>query len=174
MIVECHTCKKETFKSTGHYNRAIKLGAKLFCSQKCFGVSRQKDLTIEQKKEHKRLYDIEYRRKNLERIKQNKKIHFQKDYKANPEKYRAIRNARMKTHVEYCRNPDYKAKKHIYDRARYAKEKFGDAWESHVLIMEIGEECAKRMSKYEIRLKNKTLNKALQRSRNGSTKRSYT
>lgn len=170
----CAFCKGPALVRTGCYNRAVKIGAPQYCSRKCSGLGRRCTKPIEQKKEEKRLYDIEYRSKNIERLKIVGKAWHEKDYAANPEKYRSYRKSRSDRHNEYCRQPAYKVKKHIYDRIRYAKENFGDMWESHVAIMAIDEEILKHMSKYEIRLENKTLNKALQRSRNGKTKRSYT
>jgi len=173
IAVTCEHCALKVYKRIGCYNRAKNLKAKLYCSQSCAGKAKQKHLTIEQKKEIKRLYDIQYRQKNIEKLKKAKKEYFFKDYHSNPEKYRERRKLRAKEHAEYCRQPAYKEKKHTYDRARYAKNEFGPFWESHVLMMGIREACLEKMSRYEIMLKNKTLNKALQRSRNGQVKRSY-
>lgn len=169
----CAHCGKASLKETGHVNRSVATGCKLYCSMKCSGLGRRKNISSEQKKGAKRLYDLKYRAKNRERLCKEKMEFFRRDYAANPEKYRKWRKARSAAHSEYCRRPEYMAKKHTYDRIRYAKEKFGDMWESHVLIMGIEEEVLKHMSKYEIGLKNKTLNKAQTRRRNGTTKRSY-
>lgn len=171
--IVCAHCGKKAFRYIGHVNRSNKLGNQLYCGRTCAGLGRRKNKSLEQKKEEKRLYDIEYRAKNFERDRPKRAAYFQLDYARRPEHYKKVRQRRMAAHVEYCRRPEYRAKKHIYDRARYAKGKFGDWWENHVLVMQIGEECERHMSKYEIRLKNGTLNKTLRRIRNGQTKRSY-
>lgn len=159
----CPQCNSECEKNTGAYNRAIKIGAKLFCSHQC-AINFRK-ISKKEKVEKKRLYDIEYRRKNKEKIKRRKALEFQRDYKANPEKYRAIRKARMAKHVEYCRQPDYRAKKRVYDREYRAKRNYGEYWESHVAIMKIKDETEKIASKYERDLERGMINKAQNRRR---------
>ena len=124
--------------------------------------------------ERKRLYDLKYRAKNLARIKSEKRAYFKKVYAENPEKFRAIRQARMSKHVEYCRSPEYRKKKRHYDQAYRNKKMYGEFWEAGVLLTKLDNFIETKMSNYEIRLKNKTLNKAIQRSRNGNTKRGYT
>lgn len=148
----CPICKCTKIISVGHYNHSIKICAPLYCSRKCSGLGRRCTKPIEQKIEEKRLYDIEYRANNVAKLKIINKIWFEKDYAANPEKYKSWREDRSERHNEYCRQPKYKEKKHTYDRTRYAKKSFGDMWESHVLVMAINEEIAKNTSKYDIRL----------------------
>lgn len=172
--IVCAQCGCRAKRRKGHVNRAIKLGMRLFCGRTCSWSARRKWKTQEQKRLEKRIYDKDYRSKNRERLRPIRAAYFQKVYSAQPEKFREIRRKRMPAHVEYCRRPEYKKKKHIYDQRRYAIEKFGPMWESHVLVMDIIDECRKRESSYESRLKNGTLNKALQRGRNGKTKRGYT
>lgn len=162
---KCYNCGCSAQKSTGHYNRSIKTGAKLFCSKKCSDTFRKKDIPIAIKKLNKRLYDMEYRAKNRAMIKKKKAAYFQKSNAENPERYKAQRQKRMPKHVEYCRQPKYKEKKHTYDRKRYAKDKFGDLWEIHVLAMDITEEAQRRMSKFEMMQKKGTINKAQRRKR---------
>jgi len=111
----CPVCGIKAYKSTGHYNRAIKENKNIFCSKPCSHESRRQHIDAEIKKEEKRLYDIEYRKENAQRLKQDKKDFFQKDYAENPEKYRATRQRRMKSHVEYCRQPKYREYKKKYD-----------------------------------------------------------
>lgn len=169
----CDQCGDASQKRAGDYNRSKKNGANLFCSRKCAHESRRIHKSLEQKKEEKRLYDLNRRQALGEELRKQKRAYYQRVKVEKPEMLKAARQRRMPKHIEYCRRPEYRAKKHIYDRERYAKKNFGEMWESHVAIMAITEEIESRMSKYEVRLKNKTLNKSLQRSRNGETKRRY-
>jgi hypothetical protein len=167
----CDLCQRTAQRYVGHVNRARKLGAKLYCGLKCAHIGRRLNKSVAVKKAEKRLYDIEYRKKNLARIQKRKSEFFKKDYAANPEKYRIARRARQARHNEYCLRPEYRAKKHVYDRARYGRMKFGEYGECHVLMMAIKEAAVEKMSRYEIRLKNNLVNKAQRRKRNGKAKR---
>lgn len=159
----CAHCGKATAKPSGAVNRARKVGARLFCDQTCAGLGRRKPpKTKEQKVEEKRLYDIEYRKLNLARIKAEKAAH----YKANPnrEKEAAYRKANMHKHVEYCRRPAYRAKKSVYDLDRRAAE-YGEFAEAYKLTLAVDREIKSRMTRHEIYAANGTLNKKLQRTR---------
>lgn len=174
MIVVCDFCGISCEKKTGHVNRSRKLGHGLFCSLQCAGKFKRKNKTSEQKKLEKKLYDAKYRNKNYEYIRERKIAYFKKDYYSNPEKYKQIRKAKQPKHNEYCRRPEYKAWKKEYDQKWRAKKTFGEFWEAQVALLKLDNLIETKMSNYEIRLQNKTLNKALNRSRNGKTKRSYT
>lgn len=84
-------------------------------------------------KEQKAAYDKQYRERNREKIKLKKQQAFQKDYKANPEKYRLIRQKKMAAHIEYCRKPEYRLYKKAYDR----KLRFGEYDECQSIITQI-------------------------------------
>ena len=71
-------------------------------------------MSPEEKKEAKRLYDIEYRKKNADKIK-----------KRNPEKYREQRKKRYPKHLEYLNTPEYKAYKKEYDFKFRFIQKYG-------------------------------------------------
>ena len=73
-----------------------------------------------QKVAEKRLYDMAYRAKNLERIKAGKRAYFQRTY--DPREAAVERKKRMHLHVAYCRQPRYKAWKREYDRKYRASE----------------------------------------------------
>ena len=59
----------------------------------------------------------------------------------------------MPLHVEYCRQPAYKARKHEYDKARYESE-FGNYVEALRLLQELEQEIRSQASAYEIRVAN--------------------
>lgn len=96
------------------------------------------------KQEEKRLYDIEYRRKNQEKIKARKKAY----YDANKERIKAKAKVRRnsdeyrKKHATYCAQPDYRVYKHKYDVARGALQ-YGEFWESAILVKELEKEVRK-------------------------------
>lgn len=96
----------------------------------------------------KRLYDAKYREQNRDRIKARNAAYFQATY--DPEAARIKRRERMPYHVEYCRQPAYKAKKHEYDmRHRYLKL-FGPYWEVMQLVVKVQKEVRKQVpDKYE-------------------------
>ena len=166
MKVSCDRCGGACEKDTGHVNRSKRLGFALYCSRVCMGLSRRKNLTIAQKKEAKRLYDIKYRRANLAKIKARKAEYFKRDYNANPEKYKAIRKKTSAYHAEYCRSPAQKEKTRERDKKRYAQTTFGPLWEIHYLAMKIDDEAQKQMNKHEIMQSKGTINKSQKRKRN--------
>lgn len=167
----CATCGKPNLSPTGTRGK--------FCNKVCFGLSIRKNRTVKEKKEIKRLYDIEYRAKNRERLIREKREYYQ----ANHARFLAMGTAKRRTREykakmrEYLATywtPELKALKKDYDRKWRARKTFGPLWEIHYLTVLLNQEVKGRMSNYEIRLQNKTLNKALMRSRNGEIKRSYT
>jgi hypothetical protein len=174
MLIICQQCGKQHEKSTSHYNRAKKLGLNLFCSLQCAGKFKKLNKSIEQKKLEKRLYDMEYRKKNAEILRIKKHEYNKKDYASRPEHYKKLRKKKQARHNEYCRQEWYKKYKSEYDKKYLAQKKYGELWESAILINQIDKEILKHTTKYEIRFKNNTLNKAQKRRRNGNTKCSIT
>lgn len=148
----CSHCGAGFSCSTRYINRAAKSGAPLFCSKACFGLSRRvtpKD--TEQAKAEKAAYDIAYRARNVEKRKAEKAAYYQRT--KDPEKERAIRQANMPRHVEYCRQPEYKAKKHEYDIKKACAE-FGEFAETWRLLLELEKEIRSQASAYERRVAN--------------------
>jgi hypothetical protein len=161
MKVTCATCGKKVDKSTGHVNRSLKLGLKFFCNKICFGVSRRVARTEEEKIEIKRLYDIEYRKKNNDRIKArmqqyNKSPAGRAMQKRNREKFK-------NSHLEYCRTEEYKKWKHDYDQKHCAKKNYGEFWESSLIMKEI--EKVIEPEKAEVKIQKGTYNKSQKRKR---------
>ena len=109
------------------------------------------------------MYDMRYRERNLALLKTKKAAHFQRTY--DPVKAAKERKKTMARHVEYCRQPQYKAYKRGYDMEYRNKKDFGPFWESAILVRNVEKEVAERMTKYEIYSTNGTLNKALNRRR---------
>ena len=165
MKYRCAHCGKVNDKWSGHVNRARARGLNLYCDRRCSGLGRRLHKTTAQRKEEKRLYDIEYRAKNLETLKAKKKAYFQKTYdrKAAAE----YRKQRMHLHIEYCRRPEYKAWKREYDRKYRAKE-FGAFADAFLLTMDLNREIKGRMTNEEIKWENRTANKAQFRRRSSN------
>ena len=159
----CSYCGKTAERHTGEVNRAIRQGARLYCNKTCFGLAHRKHKTEAQKKEEKRLYDIEYRRKNRAALKAKKAAYFQRTY--DPAKAAIQRKGRMAYHVEYCRRPEYRAWKREYDRQYRAKRDYGEFWECFLLTQDIRDECLSRQSDYAIRLGKGTYGKSQKRKR---------
>jgi hypothetical protein len=156
----CANCGKASEKEAGAINRANAGGFNLYCSRECSSIGRRKGKTPEQLKAEKKAYDEQYRAKNRARLKAQKAAYYAKT--ADREKEREIRKERMPQHVEYCRRPEYRAKKHEYDRQYRAREygQFGDAY---LLLVDIQKEVLSRASRYEIDLANGKLNKRRKR-----------
>ena len=164
MKFRCAHCGKTADKAAGHVNRARERGLNLYCGRRCSGLGRRTGKTKAQRKEEKRLYDIEYRAKNLETIKVKKRAYFQRTYdrKAAAE----YRKQRMHLHVEYCRRPEYKAWKREYDRKYRAKE-FGAFAEAYMLTIDLNRAIKGVMTNEQIKWENGTANKAQFRKREG-------
>jgi hypothetical protein len=151
--ITCAQCGTKSRKAVGAVNRAAKIGAPLYCDRVCYGLARRRavPVTKAQLVERKRLYDMEYRRKNLARITAQKATHYQAT--RDPERERAIRKANMPRHIEYCRRPVYRAKKAEYD-AKVRAAEYGAFAEAYRLLLYLEREIRSRATSYE-RLKAK-------------------
>ncbi len=158
-LITCAYCGEESLKRNGAINRAKKDGKPMFCNKACFGLSERNYKTKEQLTEDKRLYDIEYR-KRPEHKAQKAASHL-RIY--DPVKAAIKRKERMPYHVEYCRQPAYRAKKKVYDRIHLAKKNYGELWELHLLTRDIQDEVNSRMEKQQIRVEAGTYNKTQRR-----------
>lgn len=148
MRCKCAQCGKEVDKDRSAVNRAAKIGAKLFCGKVCFGLSRRVAKEPDQKKAEKKAYDAEYRVKNKALLKDKKAKRYQET--RDPEKERVYRQAHMHRHVEYCRRPEYREKKHEYDKKRNEME-YADFAESWRLLQLLESEIRSQASAYEVR-----------------------
>ena len=163
-LIHCAWCNKPAYIGAGHINRQRAMGYFLYCGRECAGLGRRNGKTQAEKRAEKAAYDREYRAKNLSAIKAKKHAHFKANY--DPEKARVDRAENMARHVAYCRRHEYKAKKHVYDKRRYASE-FGPFAETYMVLSDLQKEIDSRASDYEIRQANGTLNKKQQRRREG-------
>lgn len=87
------------------------------------------------KKEQKRLYDIEYRRKNSEIIKIKKAAYCKTD--AGRAMQKRNRTKVKQYHLEYCQTPEYRELKKQYDRKHRAYKFYGEFAECMILCDEI-------------------------------------
>ena len=162
MRIKCAHCGKIVEKERGHVNHARKSGLRVFCGRRCSGLGRRKHKPKAQRVEEKRLYDVEYRRKNLARIKARKKAYFQRTY--DPEAARIERKKRAHFHAEYCRRPSYKLWKREYDRRRRDGE-YGEFADAYRLTVELNREIKGRATNEQIKWENRTANKVQFRRR---------
>jgi hypothetical protein len=72
ITIVCPQCGKAVDKPTGAVNRALNIGAPIYCGRECAGLGRRLEKSVEQKKEEKRLYDIDYRLTNRLKLKGQK------------------------------------------------------------------------------------------------------
>jgi hypothetical protein len=161
MKYRCAHCRKVKDKPTGEVNRARAAGLNLYCNRRCAGFGRRKGKTTAQKRAEKAAYDKIYRIKNLERITAQKAARHKETY--DPAKAAVERKKRMPLHVQYCRQPWYKAWKKEYD-LKYRAKKFEAFADAYQLTIELNREIKRRMSNAEIKYQNGCANKA-QRNR---------
>ena len=79
-------------------------------------------------------YDREYRKKNHDLLKKKKHEYFKRTY--DPVKAAVERKKNMPRHLEYCRQPKYKAYKRNYDK-EYRSEEYGEFGEAHKALVEL-------------------------------------
>lgn len=123
----CPCCTNPFIIEVSRYNyrlnRTSKSGVNnIYCSRICSGIGRR--VSKEQKIENKRLYDIQYREKNKENLKQKKKTY--NESKAGREMQKRNRDKFKQSHLEYCRTPEYKSWKREYDQEHVFKTKYGE------------------------------------------------
>lgn len=161
--IECAYCGCLVFKQAGVVNRARRICAPIYCGRACAGLGRRNGKTIEERRAEKKEYDARRRVVLADQIKAAKHEYFKRTY--DPVKAAEHRQTRMPYHVEYCRRPEYRTKKKVYDRVYRAKKDYGPLWECQVLTLQIREAALSIMSDYEIRLSKGTLTKRQQRKR---------
>lgn len=161
--ISCSWCGKQTSYETGHINRAKKNGNKLYCGKECSGFGRRSDKDVAAKKEAKRLYDIAYRAKNKELLKVKKEAYYQTP--AGRATQKRNRDKMKECHRQYIKTPEYRAWKREYDRKYLGKKQYGEFWEAYILINDLDREINSRISDYDCRVLNGTLNKRLKRRR---------
>ena len=156
MRFTCSHCGTKGDRLAGHINRARKIGASLYCNRECAGLGRRKPpKSRAQKIAEKAAYDRKYRARNIERLKAEKRAYFQRTY--DPAKAAVERKKRMPRHVEYCRQPEYRAKKHIYDVRRYHEKAYGPLADASLLLKDLVSNINKRMTDYEVRSANQAV-----------------
>ncbi len=101
-----------------------------------------------QSKEKKRLYDIEYRRLNKEKIRASKQ-EYNKTSNGRAMQKRA-RDKQKDYHLSYCRTVEYRDNKKKYDEINLSKKKYGEFWEVMLLVKKINKKVIELVpSKYE-------------------------
>lgn len=153
MNLICPQCRVEFERKAGHVNRSLKIGAPLYCGRACAGLARRLNKSDEQKRADKAEYDRKRRaEKGIELREQRRSAYY-----ANHDHYKAkhaeYRKTRMPKHVEYCRQPAYRAKKHKYDIAK-ACEEYGEWAETWRLLLELEKEIRSQATAYERRVAN--------------------
>ncbi len=159
MKVKCNFCGKRPDLSVGKVNRARKMGLNIYCNRKCAGLGRRVNRTEKEKKRIKAEYDKEYKVINAVKLKKKRHEYFKRTY--NPKQAAVARKKRMPYHIEYCRQPKYRKWKREYDQKFVAKKKFGEFWESALLIKDIEHEYQQA----EVRQINNLHNKTQKRKR---------
>jgi len=163
MSFRCAWCNAECERRAIDVKRARERGLNLYCDRKCSGLARRRNKTKAQLVHEKRLYDLEYRKRNLAMLKAKKAAYFKRTY--DPVQAAIYRKSRMPRHVEYCRQPKYKLWKQAYDAQYRAKKYYGPFAEAAMLTADLNREIKERASNHDIKWQNKTANKSQFRAR---------
>lgn len=158
----CERCGAAAEKESSHVNRSRRLGRGLYCDRACAGLARRKGKTKAQRIAEKKAYDHDYRLRDTETLKARKRAYHLRTY--DPVKEAAKRKEKMPRHVEYCRQPEYRAWKREYDK-QYRASKFGSFAECYSLLLQLNTEIASRMSRYDIYMANGRFEKYYEKRR---------
>ncbi len=161
--ITCHHCRKRAKRRAIDVARARKAGLNIYCNRRCAGLGRRCGKTKAQRVKEKAVYDAQYREKNRAMLKAKKAAYFQKTY--DPVAAAVVRKRNMPRHVAYCRRPEYRKKKSIYDKQHRAKKFFGAFAEVAMLTSDLTHEIKQRMSRHEIKYQNGCTNKTQRRDR---------
>jgi hypothetical protein len=160
MKVKCAYCGLEIEKETGHVNRALKLNMGLFCNKTCFGLSKRVNRTDEERRKIKADYDREYRKNNPD-IKEKKRAYYKTPNGRALQKRN--REKRKEAHAEYIKTDKYRAWKREYDEKYHAKTKYGEYYESAIILKQLEETILPE--KQEAKIQKGTYNKSQKRKR---------
>lgn len=142
----CYYCGTVVQQSQSSIRRAIREGKPLYCNRVCSALARR--VPLDQKKTAKRVYDARRRIEKATEISAKKAAYYQRT--RDPAKERERRLAHMGRHVEYCRQPEYRAYKADYDR-RLRAEEYGEYGDAYLLLLDLEQEIRSRASGYERR-----------------------
>lgn len=147
----CPQCGGNFLADVGRANRADELCVPLYCGRACAGLARR--LPVPKSAAEKAAYDREYR----ERVAEKRSAQRAAYYEANRDRLLAqmaeYRKVRMPKHVEYCRRPEYRAKKHEYDKKRNEAE-YAEWAETWRLLLDLEKEIRSQATAYERRVAN--------------------
>jgi hypothetical protein len=162
MNASCPQCATQFDASVSAINHAARINAPLYCGRACAGLARRKPRTEIERKAAKRVYDAQRRINLADRIKAEKAAYFKRTYDHIVAAQK--RKKRMPRHVEYCRAPEYKAKKAAYDQ-RKKFERFGLFAEAAQILAELDQEVKARATRYEIYVANERFTRSAQQRR---------
>lgn len=161
MIINCAHCGKQIDKPAAYVNRARAIGAPQFCNKKCFGLSRRCNRTSEENKIIKQEYDKKRRNQLADVLKAKQKAY--NESPAGRAMQKRQREKRKEFHKEYVRTERYRKWKHDYDKVHVAKTKYGEFYESAILLNKI--ETIILPERLEAKIQNGLLNKSQKRKR---------
>lgn len=142
----CQQCGAVVQQSQSSIRRAVREGKPLYCDRDCAGLARR--VPPDQKKEAKRIYDAQRRVEKATEIREQHAAYYQRTRDQAKEREYRLKN--MDRHVEYCRQPEYRAYKADYDR-QYRANEYGEYAEAYLLILDLEREIRSRASSYERR-----------------------
>lgn len=159
----CAYCSAEATKEVGGVNRAQRHGRPVYCGRECAGLAHRRWKTPAQRKAEKQAYDARRRAEKADDLKAAKREYHKRTY--NPARAAVERKKRAAKHAEYCRRPEYREWKSVYDRQHRAVKNYGDFADCFFLVLDIRDECLRQMTDYEIRMAKGTFGKTQQRKR---------
>jgi hypothetical protein len=148
----CPVCDNVFSKYIGHVNRSEKNGLKLYCNRICAGIGRR--TSLQDKREIKRIYDLKRRDTHAVYLKKSHAEYHKRTY--DPIKAAEERKIKMPKHIEYCRQPEYRKWKKVYDKKYTAKKNYGEFSDAAIILCEIEILLESKQIKYDQGLINKT------------------
>lgn len=161
----CAYCLMPFPKERGALNRAEVAGLPVYCSRQHSGAGKRRDVvpTKSEQKTAKAEYDRQRRERLGSPLLAKKRESHRLNY--DPVTAAAYRQTRMTYHVEYCRQPAYRAKKKTYDRRHLAEKKFGEFADAALILRDLENEIGDQASREEIYVSKGYYNKAQTRRR---------
>lgn len=167
VAITCALCGRKSMKEAGGVNRSRGKGVPIYCSRDCSHESRRVHRSTVEAKAIKAAYDREYR--NRDYVAAKKRAAYHAKVAADPIGMRArereLRQKTMARHVEYCRQPEYRAKKMVYDKSYRANRFYGPFADAFLILKDLENQIASRATRHQIYTENGTVNKSIRRKR---------
>lgn len=134
-VIKCDYCKSDFNIKKKLLKSNKKNGYNCYCSKDCQKKGRTK--SVEEKKEKRKIYDLNYRKNNSKKIKNKKQEYYKEIKNSDSQSFKEQRIKRKIYQKEYIKTKTYKNWKNEYSKKTRCKNRFGEFWESAVIVKDI-------------------------------------